>query len=64
MSQIDTEQPTVTGMDVTGEITATIPPPVELPGRLLREAREARGLSLADAANALKFSPRQIEHRQ
>jgi cytoskeleton protein RodZ len=33
----------------------------ELPGRRLREAREARGLSLADAANALKFSPRQIE---
>ena len=33
----------------------------ELPGRRLRAAREARGLSLADAANALKFSPRQIE---
>jgi len=33
----------------------------ELPGRRLREAREGRGLSLADAAHALKFSPRQIE---
>jgi cytoskeleton protein RodZ len=40
---------------------AQAPTSCELPGRCLREAREARGLTLADAANALKFSPRQIE---
>lgn len=37
------------------------PEPPELPGRRLREAREARGFSVADVAQALKFSPRQIE---
>jgi cytoskeleton protein RodZ len=57
LSQTDTEQPD----DAVAEPSATMAPtPVELPGRRLREAREARGLSLADAANALKFSPRQI----
>lgn len=30
-------------------------------GRLLREAREAAGLTTADVAQSLKFSPRQIE---
>lgn len=34
---------------------------VELPGRRLREAREARGYTVADVAQALKFAPRQIE---
>ena len=33
---------------------------VELPGRHLRQAREARGLSVADIARTLKFSERQI----
>jgi cytoskeleton protein RodZ len=33
----------------------------ELPGRQLHEAREARGLSMADVAGALKFGVRQIE---
>lgn len=32
-----------------------------LPGRSLREARIARGLSIADVAQSIKFSPRQIE---
>ncbi|MBA3902151.1 MAG: DUF4115 domain-containing protein [Rhodocyclaceae bacterium] len=31
------------------------------PGALLRQAREARGMSLAEAAASLKMSPRQIE---
>lgn len=37
-------------------------PPVAMPaiGSLLREAREARGLSVDDVVQALKFSPRQI----
>jgi cytoskeleton protein RodZ len=34
---------------------------VELPGRRLRAAREARGYTVADVAQALKFAPRQIE---
>ncbi|MCX7172556.1 MAG: DUF4115 domain-containing protein [Proteobacteria bacterium] len=33
----------------------------ESPGRSLREARELRGLSIADVVNSIKFSPRQIE---
>ena len=54
MSQTDTEQ----SDDAVEDQPATVAPaPAELPGRRLREAR---GLSLADAANALKFSPRQI----
>ncbi|MDP2811795.1 MAG: DUF4115 domain-containing protein [Rhodocyclaceae bacterium] len=40
---------------------APVQEPPELPGRHLREAREARGLSVADVAQVLKFSPRQIE---
>ncbi|RLJ62879.1 helix-turn-helix domain-containing protein [Sulfurisoma sediminicola] len=57
MSQTETEQ----SDDAVADLSATVAlTPAELPGRRLREAREARGLSLADAANALKFSPRQI----
>jgi len=59
LSQTDTEQ----SDDAVEDQPATVAPapaPAELPGGRLREAREARGLSLADAANALKFSPRQI----
>lgn len=33
----------------------------ELPGRRLREEREARGISLGEVAHALKFSLRQVE---
>lgn len=33
----------------------------ELPGKFLREAREARGLTVADVAGTLKFGVRQIE---
>lgn len=36
-------------------------PSGDSPGRRLREARETRGLSVADVANSIKFSPRQIE---
>jgi cytoskeleton protein RodZ len=35
------------------------PPP--MPGRFLREAREAKNLSVFEVAQSLKFSPRQIE---
>ncbi|MBI3525067.1 MAG: helix-turn-helix domain-containing protein [Betaproteobacteria bacterium] len=36
-------------------------PSGDSPGRRLREARETRGLSIADVANSIKFSTRQIE---
>lgn len=36
-------------------------PPDNSPGRSLREARTARELSIADVAQSIKFSPRQIE---
>ncbi|MFA6313009.1 MAG: RodZ domain-containing protein [Sterolibacterium sp.] len=36
-------------------------PSDESPGRSLREARESRGLSIADVVSSIKFSPRQIE---
>lgn len=36
-------------------------PSDESPGRSLREARESRGLSIAEVVNSIKFSPRQIE---
>jgi len=36
-------------------------PSGDSPGRRLREARETRGLSVADVASSIKFSPRQIE---
>lgn len=36
-------------------------PSGESPGRSLREARELRGLSVADVVNSIKFSARQIE---
>ena len=59
MSQTDSEQPADLAADESATETPA-PAPADLPGRRLREAREARGLSLADAANALKFSTRQI----
>lgn len=37
------------------------PVPILSPGRCLREARESRGMSIADVTQAIKFSPRQIE---
>lgn len=61
MSQTDAEQPVADVAAAMDAAAAPSPLPVDLPGRQLREAREARGLSLADAAHALKFSPRQIE---
>lgn len=36
-------------------------PPQPLPGSVLRAAREARGLTLFEVAQSLKFGPRQIE---
>lgn len=33
----------------------------QLPGALLRETREAKGLTVAEVASAIKFHPRQIE---
>lgn len=36
-------------------------PSGESPGRSLREARETRGLTIADVVNSIKFSSRQIE---
>ncbi|MBU0751142.1 MAG: DUF4115 domain-containing protein [Gammaproteobacteria bacterium] len=71
MSQVETEQladsvaVTNEGEAATAalESAAVAPAPTfsDKPGRCLREAREARQLTLADAAHALKFSPRQIE---
>lgn len=63
MSQTDAEQPVAEVAEATTDASAVASPPQhsELPGRRLREAREGRNLSLADAAHALKFSPRQIE---
>ncbi len=48
---------------VQPDLLAVSPAPTfsELPGQRLREAREARGLSVADVANTLKFGTRQIE---
>lgn len=40
---------------------AAEPVPALSPGHCLREARESRGLSIADVTQAIKFSPRQIE---
>ncbi|MDP2751679.1 MAG: DUF4115 domain-containing protein [Rhodocyclaceae bacterium] len=37
------------------------PPPPESPGKKLREERERQGLVVADVAQTLKFSPRQVE---
>jgi cytoskeleton protein RodZ len=34
---------------------------VEMPGKTLRETREAQGLTVGEVAGAIKFSPRQIE---
>lgn len=45
--------------DSIAEMAVT--PPRPLPGKLLREAREAQGLTLGEVAGALKFSTRQIE---
>lgn len=45
--------------DTTPEEVPQAPP--EYPGRRLREAREAKGLTVADVAHAIKFSVRQIE---
>lgn len=63
MSQTDAEQSVADVADELADAAAVAPEPTfsDLPGRRLREAREARGLRLIDAANALKFSPRQIE---
>lgn len=49
--------------EVPADQIAVSPAPTfsELPGRRLREARAARGLSVADVANTLKFGARQIE---
>jgi len=71
VSQVETEQ-LADGAAVPNEAdaapaavesAAVAPEPTfsDKPGRRLREAREARQLTLADAAHALKFSPRQIE---
>lgn len=49
--------------DEINEIAAEVVPPVVLPavGEQLRSAREARQLTVADAAQALKLGPRQVE---
>jgi cytoskeleton protein RodZ len=43
------------------EQTPETPAAKAFPGRLLRELRESRNLTIGDVAQALKFSPRQIE---
>ena len=57
MSELPEGQQTLAG--VAGPPPA--PPPAVSPGRRLREAREASGLSIADVTQAIKFSARQIE---
>lgn len=46
-------------VDSIAEVPEVAPP--ELPGGRLRQGREAKGLTTADIAQALKFSARQIE---
>lgn len=62
MSETLTAQPddSTAASDVTEIADVPVPPPGELPGRFLREAREARGLTVADVASTLKFGARQI----
>ena len=48
-------------MTVVEDVNSQPAPSVEAVGDRLRAAREARGLSVADVAKALKFSPRQVE---
>jgi cytoskeleton protein RodZ len=47
--------------DVPPEMSLPPEEPPPLPGSFLREAREARKLSVFEVAQSLKFSPRQIE---
>lgn len=62
MSDASAAQPLGTDApEPTPVAVAPAPTLAELPGRQLREAREARGLSMADVAGALKFGVRQIE---
>lgn len=59
MSEANEESPEEV---VAEEALAVVAPPLpELPGRALREAREARRLTVYEVAQSLKFSPRQIE---
>lgn len=50
---------------MTEEVFDAVPAPAETgpqwPGQLLRETREAMGLSIAEVASSIKFHPRQIE---
>jgi len=55
------DQSSVPAAEMDAVAAAEIIEAIPLPGSILREAREARGLSVADVASALKFSPRQIE---
>lgn len=48
-------------MTVVEDVCSQPAPSAEAVGDRLRAAREARGLSVADVAQALKFSPRQVE---
>ncbi|MFA7269568.1 MAG: RodZ domain-containing protein [Sterolibacterium sp.] len=56
------EPPAAEGVDVSPAGSAdSTPLSYDSPGGCLREARMARGLSIADVAQSIKFSPRQIE---
>lgn len=55
MSDTDKSQP-----DIATEAAVAVPATVSV-GRQLRAAREAAGQSVADVAQAIKYSPRQIE---
>ena len=50
---------------MTEEVFDAVPVPADAepqwPGQLLRETREAMGLTIAEVASAIKFHPRQIE---
>jgi cytoskeleton protein RodZ len=52
----------VSADDVPAEVTEVVAPPEsETPGAVLRRAREARGQSIPDVVQVIRFSARQIE---
>jgi len=60
---VPTEPPVVEAEsgEIAGALPAVPPPTYDTPGSCLRDARLALGLSIADVAQSIKFSQRQIE---
>lgn len=59
MSDASTELPEAAAVDTPAAAEAAAARP--MPGRALREAREAKNLTIFEVAQSLKFGPRQIE---